>query len=214
MRIVHRLVPGLLAASLLLAGASGALAANGKATPRWAVAGGQISSLAGNALTLTLNPKAVAKGTAARTLQVTLAPAVKEQARKGTTGVPAAGDYAVVVGTRSQTSMTANRVVYSATAFPTGRLVRTIRARHTLAVLAHHTARGTVQSSTGMSLVTATRAGKTLTFQLTSSTRFRVNGQLAQAAPTFTNGEQVAVRYTRDKTTQQLVASAVIVRAS
>jgi len=214
MRIVHRLVPGLLAGSLLLGGASGVLAAKGKATARWAVAGGQISSRSGNSFTLTLNPKAVAKGTAAKTLQVTLAPNAKQQARKGTTGALAAGDYAVVVGIRIPTSMTANRVVYSATAFPTGRMVRAIRARHTLAVLAHRTARGTVQSSTATTLVIATKAGKTLTFQITTATHFRVNGQLAPAAPIFTSGEQVAVRYTKDNTTKQLVASAVIVRAS
>ena len=213
MHIVHRLAPGLLAGSLVLSGASGALAAKAKAKVRFAVVSGQISAVAGNTFTLTLNPKAATQGKTTRTVQVTLAPNAKLQPRAGTTGAIANGYYAVVVGTRAESAVTARRVIYSATAFRTARVASGIRARHTLAALSHRTARGTVQSSTATSLVITTRAGKTLTFQLTSTTQFRVKGQLSQTAPTFASGQQVVVRYTRDKTTSQLTASAVNVRS-
>jgi hypothetical protein len=209
MRITHGIVPGLLAGSLVVGGATGVFAATNPAKAKWAALGGQVSNLQGNTFTLTLNPKAAAAGTAAKTVQVTIAATAKQQARPGTTGALATNDYAVVVGTRTQTSFTANRVLFSATAFPVGRIAAGIRARHTLAVLAHHTARGTVQSATGTTLVITNRAGKTLTFQLTPTTNFRVNGEVSHTAPAFTAGQQVRVVFTVDKTTKQDVATGV-----
>src|SRR5579859_267820 len=214
MRIAHRLVPGILAGSLLLGGASGVLAAQAKAKAHWAAFAGQISSVTGNTFTLTLNPKAAAKGTAAKTLQVTLSSTTRERALAGTTGAPAAGDYAVVVGIQAPTGLTANRVIFSAKAFAAGRMVRALRDQHTLKVLAIRTARGTVQSSTATTLVITTKAGKTLTFQVTTTTHFRVNGQPAQVAPIFTTGEQVVVRYTRNKATKQFVAGTIALRGA
>src|SRR5438270_6704119 len=99
MRITHRLVPGLLAGSLLVGGASGALAATGTPKPHWIAVGGQISALSGSTFTLTLNPKAAAAGKTSKTVQVTLAANAKQQPRAGTTATLANGDYAVVVGT-------------------------------------------------------------------------------------------------------------------
>jgi hypothetical protein len=207
MRIAHRLVPGLLAGSLVVGGVSAVFAAPAK--PHWAALGGQVSNLSGATFTLTLNPKAAAAGKTVKTVQVTLAATAKQRARAGTTGALADGDYAVVVGTRTQTAMTANRVVYSAKAFAVARVAAGIRARHTLSVLAHHRARGTVQSGTATSLVILTRAGKTLTFQLTATTNFRVNGQVSHTAPTFAAGQKVVVVFTVDKATKQDVATGV-----
>lgn len=215
MKIAHRLLPGLLAGSLVLGGVSGVFAAK-KATPKpvWTALGGQVSNLSGNTFTLTLNPKAAAKGKAARTVQVTLAATAKEQARKGTTGPLANSDYAVVVGTHVKTAVTANRVLYSATVFPYARTVARLRATHTLAVLSRHTARGTVQSGTQTSLSIVTKAGKPLSFQLTTSTRFRVGkGSVSHTAPTFSSGQKVIVVFTIDKATKQYVAIAVAVQS-
>lgn len=213
MRISYRIVPGVLAGGLLLAGLSGAFAAAPAPKAHWAAVGGQVSNLAGNTFTLTLNPKAAAKGKTTRTVQVTVASTAKLQARAGTTGSLASGDYAVVVGTRLQTSVTANRVLFSATVFPARRAAALIRARHTIAVLSHRRAAGTVQSSTGTTLAITTKAGKALTFQLTPTTNFRVSGQVSHTAPTFTTGERVVVAFTVDKTTKQFIATAVAVRA-
>jgi hypothetical protein len=213
MRIAHRLIPGLLAGSLLVGTTSGVLAAKTKAGARWAAFGGQVSNLSGNTFSLTVNPKAVAKGKAAKTLQVTLAANAKLKPRKGTTAPLAGGDYAVIVGTRIQTALTANHVIYSSTAFNTARMVAILRANHTLAVLKQHRASGTVQSSAGTTLVILTKAQKTLTFQLSSTTKFRANGQVTTVAPTFSMGQKVAVAYTVNKATKQLTAIAVALLA-
>ena len=213
MRIAHRLAPGLLAGSLLVGGASGVLAATVTPKPHWIALGGQVSALSGSTFTLTLNPKAAVAGKTPKTVQVTLAVNAKQQPRVGTTAALANGDYAVVVGTGTQTAVTATRTIYSATTFPTGRLVSLLRARHTIAVLARHTVRGTVQTGTATGLTITTRAGKTLTFQLTPTTNFRANGGLvSHTAPTFTSGQKVTIVYTVDKTTKQAVAAAVAVR--
>jgi hypothetical protein len=213
MRIAHRLVPGLVAGSLLLGGASGALAANATPKAHWIAVGGQISALSGNTFTLTLNPKAALTGKTARTVQVILAATTKEQPRVGTTAALANGDYAVVIGTGTQTAVTATRTVYSATTFPVARVVSLLRAQHTIAVLSRHTVRGTVQSATTTNLTITTKAGKTLTFQFAATTNFRANGQVSHTAPTFSSGQKVTIVYTVDKTTKQAVASAVAIQA-
>jgi hypothetical protein len=176
--------------------------------------GGQISALTGNTFTLTLNPKAALAGKPARTVQVTLAANAKEQARVGTTAALASGDYAVVVGSGTQAAVTATRTIYSATTFPVARVVSLLRAQHTIAVLSRHTVRGTVQSGTPTTLTITTKAGKSLTFQFTTTTNFRANGGLAShTAPAFTSGQKVTVVYTIDKTTKQPVAAAVAIQA-
>jgi hypothetical protein len=213
MRIAHRLVPGLLAGSLLAGGATGALAATGTPQPAWIALGGQISALSGSTFTLTLNPRAALAGKTPKTVQVTLAANAKQQPLSGTTATLANGDYAVVVGTGTQTAVTATRTIYSATTFPTGRLVGLLRARHTIAVLSRHTVQGTVQTGTTTSLTITTRAGKTLTFQLTPSTSFRANGGLvSHTAPAFTSGQKVVIVYTVDQTTKQPIAAAVAIK--
>jgi hypothetical protein len=212
MRIAHRLVPGLLAGSLLLGGASGALAATATPKPHWLALGGQVSALSGNTFILTRNPQAAAKGKVAQIVQVTLAATAKQQPRTGTTAPLANGDYAVVVGTGTQTAVTATRAIYSATAFRTARVASGVRARHTLYVLSHHRARGAVQTSTSTGLTITNKAGKTLTFQLTATTNFRVSGQVSHTAPAFTNGQQVVVVYTVDQTTKQPIATAVAIK--
>jgi hypothetical protein len=213
MRIVHRLVPGLLAGSLLLGGASGALAANATPKAHWIAVGGQVSALSGSSFTLTLNPKAALAGKPAKTVQVTLVTTTKQQPRVGTTATLANGDYAVVVGTGTQTAVTANRAIYSATVFPVARVVSLLRAQHTIAVLSRHTVRGTVQSASTTGLTITTKAGKTLTFQFTATTNFRANGQVSHTAPTFTSGQSVTIDYTINKTTKQAVAAAVALQA-
>ena len=214
MRIAHRLVPGLLAGSLLMGGASGALAANATPKAHWMAVGGQISALAGNTFTLTLNPKGALAGKPARTVQVTLSATTKEQPRVGTAAALANGDYAVVVGTGTKAAVTAIRASYSATAFPVARVVRLLRAQHTIAVLSRHKVQGTVQSGTPTTLTITTKAGKTLTFQFTTTTNFRAKGGLAShTAPTFTSGQKVTVVYTIDKSTKQPVAAAVAIQA-
>lgn len=213
MHIAHRLVPGLLAGSLFVGGASGVLAAKGTHKAHWIAVGGQVSALSGSTFTLTLNPRAASAGKTSKTVQVTLAATAKQQPRTGTTAPLATGDYAVVVGTGTQTSVTATRTLYSVTVFPTGRVVSLLRARHTIAVLSHHTVRGTVQTGSATGLTITTRAGKTLTFQLTSTTSFRAGGLISHTAPTFTSGQTVVIVYTVDKATKQSVATAVAVKS-
>jgi hypothetical protein len=213
MRIAHRLMPGLLGGSLLLGGASGALAANATPKPHWIAVGGQISALSGTTFTLTLNPKAALAGKTAKTVQVTLAATTKQQPRVGTTAALANGDYAVVVGTGTQTAVTATRTIFSATSFPVARVVSLLRAQHTIAVLSRHTVRGTVQAGTATNLTITTKAGKTLTFQLTATTNFRANGQVTHTVPAFTSGQAVTIVYTVDKATKQAMAAAVTIQA-
>lgn len=211
MRIAHRFLPGLLAASMLCGSASGALAATATPKAHWVAFGGQVSALTGNTFTLTLNPKAALAGKPARTVQVTLAATGKLKPRAGTTGALANGDYAVVVGTGTATAVTAMRALYSATIFPVARVVRLLRARHAIAALSRHTVRGTVQTGTPTSLTITTRAGKTLTVQFTATTNFRANGQVSHTAPTFTAGQKVTVRYSVNTATKEAVAAAVAI---
>jgi hypothetical protein len=105
-------------------------------------------------------------------------------------------------------------VIYSARPFRAAKLAAVIRARFV------HRAAGTVVTSaastagTLSSLTIQTRAGKSLTFTITTSTRFRVGGQLVTTAPTFTAGEKVRVAYVKDTATSTLVARAIGVPAA
>lgn len=213
-RLAHRLVPGILAGALLLPGGSGILAASAKAQPRAAFVYGQVSNLStdGTSFTLTWTPKAAQGATATpTTVQVLVTTATKEKPRKGTTGALVPGDYALVVGTQSQAGLTARRILYSATAF---------NGRAIIARLAVHRAVGTVSATTAASaaapatVTIVTKVNKSLTFTITATTKFRVNKTLQSAAPTFTQGERIIVRFRRDAKTKTLVAVAIAIPAA
>lgn len=197
MKIVHRLVPGMLAGSLLLGAATGVLAAKGHAKPAgtYAHAYGLVSNLSASGFTL--SRPATAKH-AATSIQVSLATVTRERALKGTTGPLANGEYALAIGTKSASGLSALRIVYSAKPFHANR----------------HLARGAVQSFSNGQLVITTKAGKQLTFSVTVQTKYRVNGKLAAAAPALSQGEQVRVRYHVDKTSQALIANVIAIKSA
>lgn len=204
----HRLGAGLLAGTILLGGATGALAAKGtkvhaKAHAHRATAAGQVSNLSATGFTLTRTTKAKATTAATvKTTQVTLDATVKERAAKRTTGALTNGEYALVVGQKTAAGITAKRVMYAADAKG---------LRHAIRRLSHSRA-GAVSASTPTSITITTKAGKALTFTLTGTTTFRLGKQLATTAPTFTTGERVRIVYKRDKATKSLVALAIGVR--
>jgi hypothetical protein len=221
MHLSHRLTAGVLAGSLLLGGVSGAFAAKAKQTPgRFGFAAGQVSNLSSTGFTLTRTTKGTATTAAVtKTLPVTLATNVKVTARKGTTGALTNGEYALVIGKKSTAGIVAQRVVYSSTKFNANRQGRIAVARHTIAVLSVHRVAGTVTgfspaTGTLTSLTIQTKAGKTVTFSITSATRFAVKGQLQTAAPAFTTSNTVVVRYVRNKTTKTLVARSINIRTT
>jgi hypothetical protein len=80
-------------------------------------------------------------------------------------------------------------------------------------VLSRHTVRGTVQTGTTTGLTITTKAGKTLTFQLTPTTNFPAKGFVYHTAPTFTSGQKVTIVYTVNKSTKQDMAAAVTLRS-
>jgi hypothetical protein len=214
MHIRQSLLPGLVAGSLLFGTASAAFAAK-TANPAKAAgahrafAAGVVSNVSATGFTLTTTPKAATSTTratpVAKVFQVTLGANAKERALKGTTGALVNGDYALVVGSRAKTAFTAGRVLYSATAFKAGALLNRLR---------HPRAAGTVATgTTATSLVITTKGGKTLTFTITATTKFRVGKTPQATAPTLTVGQNVVVRYTRDATTKTLVAKAIGVKA-
>lgn len=231
MRFTQRIVPGLVAGSLVLGATSGALAA--KATTakakRLAVVAGQVSNLSSTGFTLTTTPKKSAAGATApapKSFSVMVAATTKQVARKGTTGALANGEFAVVVGHRTSTSVAATRVVYSTTAFPAKAIAARVadaNARKAARVAAKklkaarvHRAAGTVAAgTTATNLVITNKAGKTLTFTITSATKFRVAKQIVTTPPLLSAGQSVGVRYARDKTAKTaLIARLVTVRAT
>lgn len=210
MKFAYRLGAGLMAGSLLFAGAGGALAA-GKATKAVppAYAYGQVSGVSATGFTLTPIAKKAAAGTTAAPvtpIAVTTSTSTKERALKGTTGTLADNEYALVIGTRSATGITAKRVLFSVKKFRAGKLIKRIRA------LAPKRVVGAVTGSAAGSLSILTKAGKTFTFSITTKTHFRVNGQAATTAPAFTTGEKVRVVYHLNPTDNTLVANAIAVR--
>lgn len=191
MHLTHRIGAGVVAGSMLFGGAAGVMAAgNGKAVkavaaPRVGLAFGQVSNLSATGFTLTRVAKAKTTGATAQLLtQVTITATTKEQARKGTAGPLANGEYALVAGVKSKGAVTATRVLYSTKPF-----------RHVLS----HRVRGFVTASSAGSLTIETRAGASYTFAITAQTKFRVNKQVQTTAPTFTTGERVIVVFTREK---------------
>lgn len=224
MRYTSRLIPGLLAGSLLIGGGSSVFASQGTAParPHLAFASGQVSNLSGSGFTLTRAPKVATSGVTPTTFQVTLGSKVKEQARKGTTGAIANGEYALVVGQKTAAGITAQRVVYSAKRFNVSSLIAQVKA-HRLANriarallrsrLRPGLVRGTVSASSPTSLSITTLKGKALTFTITPATKYRVNKQLSTTAPAFTSGETVGVRFVRNLKTHVTRARVVIVPA-
>lgn len=225
MRYTQRLIPGVLAGSLLIGGASGVFAAQGKtpAKARLAFASGQVSNLAGASFTLTRAPKTTTATVAPKTFQVTLGAKATEHARKGTTGALANGEFAFVVGQKSATGITAQRVLYSAKRFNVRRLIAQVRARRLATRIAQRLVRrslrrnlvgGTVSTASPTSLSITTKKGKTFTFAIAGTTKYRVNKQLSTTAPTFTSGEKVRVRFARNAKAHTMTARVVIVPAA
>lgn len=213
MKLTHRLVPGLVAGTLLLGTTTGVFAAKTPA-PRLGVVAGQVSNLSATGFVLTASARKVAAGTAApaaSTFQVAIAATTKEIARKGTTGTLQNGDYAVVVGARSATAVAARRILFSTTPFK-GKTIRAV-AQKVVAARVYRAAGTVAPTTTASTLVITTKAGKTLTFSITSATKFRVNKQLVATAPVLIAGQRVIVLYSHDKTTTTtLDARAVKVR--
>lgn len=205
MKLAHRLVPGIVAGSLLLGGASGALAAKGKRQGRVVSLIGQVSNLSTTGFTLTAAPRKAAAGAtttaAPKTFQVILGATTKEKALRGTTGTLTNGEYALVVGRRSKAGVTARRVLFSTTARDLRRIL--------------HVAIGTIAAgTTSTSLVITTRKGKSVTFAITPATKFRVGKATQTVAPALTAGQKVAVRFGRVKGSTALVARAIRIRAA
>jgi hypothetical protein len=197
MKFKRLLVPSLLAGSLLVGSTSGTFAAQKKAAAHSAFAYGQVSNLSAAGFTLTRTSKKAA--TAPKVFQVILNSTTKEKARKGTAGALANGEYAFVAGAHGASGISASGVLYSNKAFNAHR---------------SHRAAGLVNASatTSSSLSITTAKGKTLVFAIGLQTKYRVNKVLATAAPTFTNGEKVRVRYTRNPATKALTARVIGVR--
>lgn len=216
MHITRYLVPSLFAGSLLAGSASGVFAAHKKAAPRHAFAYGQVSNLSAAGFTLTKNPKKASTGTSAKAVQIIVSGATKEKARRGTAGVLANGEYALVVGGKTSTGISAKRVLYSAKAFNGRRMIKRARAKRILRTLRRHFVAGTVNSAatTSSSLAISTRKGKTLMFAITAQTAFRVNKQRTTTAPTFTSGERVRVLSVRNRATHTRTARLIIVVAN
>jgi hypothetical protein len=197
MKFKRLLVPSLLAGSLLVGSTSGTFAAQKKAAAHSAFAYGQVSNLSAAGFTLTRTSKK--STTPPKVFQVLLSSTTKEKARKGTTGAMASGEYAFVAGANGASGISASRVLYSSKAFNAHR---------------SHRAAGLVNASatTSTSLSITTVKGKTLVFAIGPQTKYRVNKVLATIAPTFTNGEKVRVRYTRNPATKALTARVIGVR--
>lgn len=236
MRLTHRVVPGLLAGSMLLGGATGVFAANGAthaARPHVVIEAGQVSNLTTGGFTLTWTPKKTT--VAPKTYQIALAATTKEHGTKLTTGSLANGEYAIVFGTKSTTatagttgttSITARTVQYSTKAFA-ARTIRLMRLRlriRQLQAAQHrllnrgrvHALRGTVSlaTTTTSQFTIVTKAGKSFALTLTPNTKYYVNNIKQTAAPTFTNGETAVVRVKRNAATKSLVALAISVKTA
>jgi hypothetical protein len=198
MRTTSRFGAGIAAGLLLLGSATqwvpGAAAAS--AGPRLVLAAGQVSNLSPTGFTLTRtrqHPRA--NGSTTVVVQVSTTPATREIARKGTTGALANGEYALVGGLRTDSTLSARRVLYAATPFRVHR----------------HRAIGTVSASSATFLTIQTRNGKSVTFEINGQTHYRVNKQLQSAAPQFTKGERVAVRFRLDRATKARLARVITI---
>jgi hypothetical protein len=200
MHYARRFIPGVLAGAMLLGSTAGVFAAKNSANGQRAYAYGQVSNLSTSSFTLTWTPKKAGQAAAPKSVQVLLTSTTKEKARKGTTGALANGEYALVIGSKSASGISARGILYSTTPF-----------RHFRNVVA-----GTVNlsASTPTSLVITTKAGKTLTFAITSATKYRVNQQLVTSPPALTNGEKVRVHFKRDAATKSLIARVISVRTA
>jgi hypothetical protein len=190
------LAAAILGSSLLATGTISTLAASAPAHPRHGVAYGQVSGLSPNGFTLTRTLKHPrANGSTTVVVTVSTTAATKEMARKGTTGVLANGEYALVTGMKSGSDLRAQRILYSATPFTVHR----------------HRVVGTVLASSATALTIQTRTGKSITIAINSATHYRVNKQLQSAAPPLTTGERVAVRFTLDKATKARLARVITI---
>jgi hypothetical protein len=193
------LIAAVLGGSLLASGAASTFAASAHAQNHRARAYGQVHLVPGGFILTLKHPRA--DGATTVTVQVPTNPAPKEIARKGTTVPLDEGDYALVVGTKSTTGLVASRVLYSDAPFK----VHRSRAIGTVTAI-------TLNGSTLTSITIQTKKGKSLDFEITAQTHYRVNKQLQSAAPTFAQGERVAIRFTIDKATKHRLALVISVR--
>jgi hypothetical protein len=221
MRLIHRVIPGLVAGILVIGTTSGVLAAKSTAPGSVIVAAGQVSGLASSSptgFTLTWTPKKA--GATPKIWQIELTTTTKETAASGTTGGLQNGDYAVVVGTQSTTGVSARLIRFSSKPF-SARAIAILRLRLRLAALSAampHNVRGTVNfaqtTSSAISVTVTTKGGtKTVSFAITGTTKFRVGKTLVTTMPVFTDGEKVIVRYKVDLATKALDALVIGVAA-
>lgn len=211
MHFVHRLVPGVLAGSLLLGGVSGAFAASPHKAVKFGYAYGQVANLSTSSFTLT---RTNAKTGATKSVQVSLSGTTKEKARKGTTGALANGEWALAVGPKSTAGIAANRVLYSSKKFKASVIILRLKLQRAIALARRHRVAGTVSpNQTAGTLTITTKKGKSISFQLAATTKYAVSGQAATTAPTFTAGEKVVVWFKRDRATKTWVALRVNVPA-
>ncbi|MGH2441925.1 MAG: hypothetical protein ACRDFX_02030 [Chloroflexota bacterium] len=210
------LVPGLLAGALLAGGLGSAFAAPARVHAHRVGAYGQVSNVSSTGFTLTRTPKK-ATTTTPKSVQVILNSSTKEHARKGTTGTTLAnGEYAFVAGTKTTAGFTANQILFSSTKFNARKMILRIKLQRILNALTRghraakaHGAVGAVASSSATSLVITTAKGKTLTFAITATTKYRVNKQLTTTTPIFTSGEKVRVMFARNASTKTLTARVI-----
>lgn len=216
MQFTRSLIPGLVAGTLLLGNVSGTFAAAGKHASRPAqgtangvFAVGKVSNVQTGSFQLTFTPRAPKGSTttpAPQTITVTVSSTTKETARPGTTGPLTNGEYAAVFGTKTTNGIAATTVQYSTTA-PTGGAHRGHAGNYAI---------GTVNLSktNATTLVLTTRGGQSVSFTLNSATKYVVNGATSTTAPTFTNGESVAVQYIVNATTKAMTATTVVAPAT
>jgi hypothetical protein len=175
------------AAALLSTGATGVFAAKGTAAhaAKAAKGGKGVATRVGAGMVAygtltTLNAGSAVVATPSNgSLTVTLAAGATYTARSqaaATAGLKT-GDQVALRGTSVNGAVTARAVIYDTTPFAIGAAALT----------------GTVASSTPTSLSVTTAAGKSVTVQLTGTTRYRVGGKAAASAPTFTANERVQV---------------------
>lgn len=201
MHAARTVVPGLLAGALLLGGTSGVLAAKGKFSTHRAVLFGQVSNLSTSGFTLSWTPKAGKNAGITKSVTVTTSSTTTERGPKGAT--LANGDYAFVPGTRVGATVTAVRVAFSTTAFT---------ARQRLALTGRLVHGTVVSSTTGQLVIAVGKKGRTLTFTLDATTKYRVNKQVTTSQPVFTAGEKVTIAFTRVKSTTKGAPATLVAR--
>ncbi len=203
MRLTHRIVPGLLAGSLVLGTGTAAFAArsaHAKVSGR-AAAYGQVSALSNGNFTLTFTPKKA--GATPRAWQIATTGTTKELALKGTTGPLANNEYAFVVGTSpSKGNINATNIRYSTTDF-LGKAGKLRKALGSTIIGAAHATSGVLSTGSTFTVTvshkdkaTGTTTSKDFTFTVTDKTRFKSGREAASTTGiALTAGEKILVHY-------------------